>query len=55
MIDFGIISGLCTNVEKTTIMRIGNTTSVMDPRIEDLGFTLVTEMKILGFVIDGKI
>jgi hypothetical protein len=55
MIDFGIISGLCTNVEKTTIMRIGNTNSAMDPRIEDLGFTLVTEMKILGFLIDGKI
>jgi hypothetical protein len=24
LIAFGFISGLCTNVEKTTIMRIGN-------------------------------
>ena len=24
LIDFSFISGLCTNMEKTTIMRIGN-------------------------------
>jgi hypothetical protein len=54
MIQFGFISGLCTNVEKTTMMRIGNLDTVLDPRIEQLGFGLVTEMKILGFDIDNK-
>ncbi len=54
MIEFGFISRLCTNVEKTTMMRTGNLDTVLDPRIEQLGFGLVTEMKILGFEIDNK-
>jgi hypothetical protein len=29
--------------------------SVLDPRIPDLGFAFVDEMKILGFEIDAKI
>jgi hypothetical protein len=55
MLEFGVVSGLCTNVEKTTIMRIGNIESRIDPRIEDLGFTFVTDMKILGFEIDQNL
>jgi hypothetical protein len=55
LIDFGFISGLCTNVEKTTIMRIGNRDSMLDPRIPDLGFAFVDEMKVLGFEIDSKV
>jgi hypothetical protein len=55
MIEFGFIRGLCTNVEKTTMMRIGNLDTVLDPRIEQLGFGLVTEMKILGFEIYNKV
>jgi hypothetical protein len=54
LLEFGIISGLRTNVEKTTMMRIGNLESVLDPRIRDLGFAMVDEMKILGFLIDNK-
>ncbi len=54
LLQFGIISGLSTNVEKTTMMRIGNLESVLDPRIRDLGFAMVDEMKILGFLIDNK-
>jgi hypothetical protein len=46
LIDFGLISGLCTNVEKTTIMRTGNRDSMLDPRIPDLGFAFVDEMKV---------
>jgi hypothetical protein len=52
LIDFGVISGLCTNVEKTTIMRIGNREPLLDPRIPALGFTFVDGMKVLGFEID---
>jgi hypothetical protein len=36
-------------------MRIGNLDTALDPRIEQLGFGLVTEMKILGFEIDNKV
>jgi hypothetical protein len=50
LIDFG--SGLCINVEKTTIMRIGNREPMLDPRIPALGFTFVDGMKVLGFEID---
>jgi hypothetical protein len=38
ILEFGIISGLCTNVEKTTMMRIGNLESILDPRIRNLGY-----------------
>ncbi len=55
MLQFGFISGLRTNVEKTTMMRIGNLDTILDPRIEQLGFVMVTEMKILGFDIDSKV
>jgi len=55
MIQFGVISGLCTNVEKTTMMRIGNRDTVLDPRIADLGFVMVDTMKILGFEIDSRV
>jgi hypothetical protein len=54
MLEFGFMSGLRTNVEKTTMMRIGNVETVLDPRIEQLGFVTVNEMKILGFDIDNK-
>jgi hypothetical protein len=55
MLEFGFISGLRTNVEKTTMMRIGNLETVLDPRIEQLGFVTVDEMKILGFGIVIKL
>jgi hypothetical protein len=45
------------NYEKTSIMRIGNLEEIPDPRIYELGFTFVTESKLLGFTIanDGNI
>jgi hypothetical protein len=55
MLEFGFISGLRTNVEKTTMMRIGNLETVLDPRIEQLGFVTVDEMKILGFGVVIKL
>ncbi len=42
-------------MEKTTIMRIGNRDSMLDPRISDLGFAFVDEMKVLGFEVDSKV
>jgi exonuclease III len=54
LIQFGVISGLRTNVEKTTVMRIGNNDVNLDPRITELGFTIVRDMKILGFEIDDN-
>ncbi len=43
-----------TNVEKSTMMWIGNQNEPLDPRILDLGFIMVEEMKVLGFGIDNK-
>jgi hypothetical protein len=39
------------NYEKTSIMRIGNLDEIPDPHIFELGFTFVTESKLLGFTI----
>jgi len=48
--DFGRVSGLETNVEKTTLMPIGRLNEQMDPRINGLGFC---EMKTLGIVVNN--
>ncbi len=37
------------------MMRIGKLDTELDPRIEQLGFVMVTEMKILCFDIDSKV
>ena len=49
--DFSVISGLKCNLEKTCIMFIGPRDPVEAPLIEELGFTIVDKMKILGFLI----
>jgi exonuclease III len=46
---FSEISGLKCNFEKTVIMRIGNTTDPIDPRIMTLGFDFSDNCKLLGF------
>jgi hypothetical protein len=46
-----LMSGLVCNVEKTVLLPVGNPANV-DPRIADLGFTLVDKVTILGLVID---
>jgi hypothetical protein len=53
LIDFGMISGLETNIEKTTIMPIGNLHEPVSQEILDLGFTVVTEQKSLGLTINN--
>jgi hypothetical protein len=53
LIDFGRISGLETNIEKTTIMPIGNLHEPIPQEIVDLGFTVVTEQKSLGLTINN--
>jgi hypothetical protein len=48
---FSKLSGLKCNLEKTSIMRIGNSEGAIDPRILELGFQVVDECKLLGFKI----
>jgi hypothetical protein len=52
--DFGKFSGLQCNVDKTVLMPVGQ---LIDPsdEIVDLGFSHVTEIKILGMIIDQNI
>jgi hypothetical protein len=49
--DFGIMSGLVCNVEKTSILPIGGQFQI-DNRIRDLGFTIVDRLTVLGLEID---
>jgi hypothetical protein len=49
--EFGLMSGLVCNVEKTVLLPVGNPV-IVDPRIADLGFTVVDKVTILGLVID---
>ncbi len=52
--EFGKFSGLQCNVDKTVLMPVGQ---LIDPsdEIVDLGFSHVTEIKILGMIIDQNI
>jgi Reverse transcriptase (RNA-dependent DNA polymerase) len=49
--DFSVLSGLKCNFEKTSIMRIGNIHTEIDPRILTLGFEITNNCKLLGFEI----
>jgi hypothetical protein len=53
LIEFGRISGLETNIEKTTIMPIGNLHEPVSQEIIELGFAVVTEQKTLGLTINN--
>jgi hypothetical protein len=53
LFDFGSVSGLETNVEKTTLMPIGNLGEPLEQDIIDLGFAMCTEMKILGITVNN--
>ena len=50
--EFGIISGLVCNVEKTCLMQIGSNLPISQ-EITDLGFNIVNEMTILGMKVGG--
>ncbi len=54
LFDFGDISGLETNVEKTTLMPIGGLDVGIPQEIIDLGFEIVNEIKCLGFRINNR-
>jgi exonuclease III len=49
--DFSEISNLKCNYDKTQVMHIGNTNANCD-FVEELGFTLVNEITVLGFILD---
>ena len=49
--EFGILSGLCCNFEKTCVMTVGDRVN-LSPEILELGFTFVEKIKILGIEID---
>jgi hypothetical protein len=49
--QFGSISGLLCNVEKTTLLPIGQNI-LLDDRIRDLGFVIVEKVTILGLDIN---
>jgi hypothetical protein len=49
--DFGRLSGLVCNIEKTTILPVGPP-SPIDPRILDIGFPVANKITILGLEID---
>jgi hypothetical protein len=51
--DFGKISGLECNVQKSHILPIGHSPVITD-EIRDLGFELVLEMTVLGFHISNQ-
>jgi hypothetical protein len=52
--SFRILSGLSGNVEKTSVMRIGNLDGEVDQDIIDLGFSFVNEMVRLGFKLSNN-
>ena len=51
--EFGLISGLICNVEKTGLMQIGSNDPIPQDII-DLGFQIVDQMTILGMNIGGE-
>ncbi len=51
--DFGNLSGLVCNLEKTVILPIGDNTNV-DARIATLGFQLADKLTILGLEISKE-
>jgi hypothetical protein len=52
--DFSLFSGLQSNVEKTTLLKIG-TTDVFSQEILDLGFNITDEIVLLGMTINRNL
>jgi hypothetical protein len=50
---FHKLSGLSCNVEKTSVMRIGNLDGEIDQEIINLGFSFVNDMVLLGFKLSN--
>jgi hypothetical protein len=51
--SFRTLSGLSCNVEKTSVMRIGNLDGKVDQDIVNLGFSFVNDMVLLGFKLSN--
>ncbi len=51
--SFRTLSGLSCNVEKTSVMRIGNLDGEVDQDIINLGFSFVNDMILLGFKLSN--
>jgi hypothetical protein len=49
--DFSLFSGLQSNIEKTTLLKIGST-DVLSPEIIGLGFNITDEIVLLGMTIN---
>jgi hypothetical protein len=52
--EFGQVSGLETNIEKTSLMPVGLLTEILEPEIIALGFDIVDEIKCLGMTINNR-
>jgi hypothetical protein len=52
--DFSTFSGLQSNVEKTTLLKIGST-NVLSQEILDLGFNITEEIVLLGMTINRSL
>ena len=52
--DFGVMSGLETNVEKTTLMPIGCLDKPIPVEVLELGFEIVESIKCLGLTINNR-
>jgi hypothetical protein len=48
--DFRRLSGLCCNLEKSFVMRIGNVEGDIPDEILRLGFAFTNKIKLLGFI-----
>jgi hypothetical protein len=51
--DFGKLSGLECNVEKTTLLQVGDDSPITQ-EIADIGFSIVDTVTILGLKITGS-
>jgi hypothetical protein len=49
--SFKILSGLSCNLEKSFVMRIGNTLGEVPQEVANLGFTFVNKINLLGFTL----
>jgi hypothetical protein len=50
--EFGTLSGLVCNVEKTTLLQVGEVGPISQDII-DLGFSIVNEVTVLGLTVSG--
>jgi len=53
-LDFSVFSGLQSNVEKTTLLKIG-ATGILSPEILELGFNVTDDIILLGMTINRNL